>query len=72
MSEFPVSPARAAELIERGRQAAAKEDWKAAVTAWIDGSNTGSVESANLVLTGIAPLKALADAEDAREQRRKK
>src|SRR5690349_2588472 len=64
MSEFPVSPARAAEFIERGRQAAAREDWKAAVTAWIDGSNAGSMESAKLVLTGIAPLKALADAGD--------
>lgn len=64
MSDVPVPPDRAAEFIERGRQAAAREDWKAAVTAWIAGSNAGSVESANLVLTGIAPLKALADAGD--------
>lgn len=64
MSDVPAPPDRAAEFIERGRQAAAREDWKTAVTAWIAGSNAGSVESAKLVLTGIAPLKALADAGD--------
>lgn len=66
MSDAPLPPVGdpAAEFIERGQQAAVREDWKAAVTAWIAGSNAGSLESANLVLTGIAPLKAQADSGD--------
>ncbi|MGW1728764.1 hypothetical protein ACWCQK_38605 [Streptomyces sp. NPDC002306] len=58
----------AAEFLEQGQQAAARGDWKAAVTAWIAGSNAGSLESANLVLTGIAPLKGQADAGDVEAQ----
>ncbi|MFD4691975.1 hypothetical protein [Streptomyces sp. NPDC058463] len=57
----------AAEFIERGQQAAMKGDWKAAATAWIAGSNAGSLESANLVLTTI-PLKTQADDGDADSQ----
>ncbi|MGW1796295.1 tetratricopeptide repeat protein [Streptomyces sp. NPDC001984] len=66
MSNAPVPPVgdSAAEFIERGQQAAARGDWKAAVTAWIAGSNAGSLESANLVLTAIPPLKTQADAGD--------
>ncbi|MEV7340620.1 tetratricopeptide repeat protein [Streptomyces sp. NPDC093544] len=51
----------AAESIERGQQAATRGDWKTAVSAWITGSNAGSLESANLVLTAIPPLKTQAD-----------
>jgi TPR repeat protein len=58
----------AAEFIERGRRAAAREDWKAAATAWIAGSNAGSLESANLVVTTIPPLKIQADDGDADAQ----
>ena len=54
----------AADFIERGQRAAAKGDWKTAVTAWIAGSNAGSLESANLVLTAVPPLKAQADEGD--------
>ncbi|MFG3290264.1 tetratricopeptide repeat protein [Streptomyces sp. NPDC048179] len=63
MSDAPVPPLGdpGAQFIEQGRQSAAREDWKAAVTAWIAGSNAGSLKSANLVRTGIAPLKAQAD-----------
>ena len=58
----------AAEFIERGQQAATEGDWKAAATAWIAGSNAGSLESANLVLTTIPPLKTQADDGDADAQ----
>jgi TPR repeat protein len=70
MSDGPVpSPGHsAAEFIERGRQAAARGDWKAAVNAWIAGSNAGSLASANLVPTAIPPLKAQADDGDADAQ----
>ncbi|WP_262060915.1 tetratricopeptide repeat protein [Streptomyces sp. STR69] len=52
------------ESVERGRRAAAEGDWKTAVTAWIAGSNAGSLESANLVVTAVPPLKAQADEGD--------
>ena len=54
----------AAEFIERGQRAATRKNWKAAATAWIAGSNAGSLESANLVLTAVSPLKAQADDRD--------
>ena len=64
MSNAPVPPPNdsATGLVERGRRAAASGDWKSAVSAWIAGSNAGSLEAANLVLTAIAPLKDQADA----------
>lgn len=63
MSDAPASSLGdpAAAFIDRGQQAAARGDWNAAVTAWIAGSNAGSLESANLVLTAIPPLKTQAD-----------
>ncbi|MBK3569647.1 MULTISPECIES: tetratricopeptide repeat protein [unclassified Streptomyces] len=66
MSDAPVPSASesAAESVERGRRAAAEGDWKTAVMAWVAGSNAGSLESANLVVTAVPPLKAQADAGD--------
>ncbi|MFF1675140.1 tetratricopeptide repeat protein [Streptomyces sp. NPDC058256] len=60
----PSGGGSATDFIERGQQAAAKGDWKTAVTAWITGSNAGSLESANLVLTAVPRLKAQADEGD--------
>ncbi|MET7696382.1 tetratricopeptide repeat protein [Streptomyces sp. NPDC005485] len=70
MSDAPVPSGgdSAAEFIERGQQAAAKGDWKAAVAAWIAGSNAGSLDSANLVVTAVPPLKAQADEGDVEAQ----
>jgi TPR repeat protein len=66
MSDAPVPSVgdSAAEFIERGQQAAARGDWKTAATAWITGSNAGSLESANLVVTAVPPLKVQADEGD--------
>lgn len=66
MRDTPVPSAgdSAAEFIERGQRAAAEGDWKAAAAAWIAGSNAGSLESANLVVTAVPELKAQADEGD--------
>lgn len=63
---MPVNPA--ADALERGKQAAANDDWKTAAELWLQAAMAGNREAATLLPGTLPGLRRLADTDDADAQ----